>query len=180
MGGPEKLEDVHDFLLRLFMDTDLMQLPVQKYALKVYLNLSKILLSNPKSRESWLKVAFLNRRLYLHLQLWLKMTDPVHHTVTLVDKYQCDEVLKRMWNQTHLFVLQLCKCTHYQYNDTPAEHMAESEAPASQREEFLLKRANWELVGSTFTMAGLFDTQGAKFRPVFVIAQFKHGGLVQQ
>lgn len=30
MGGPEKLEDVHDFLLRLFMDTDLMQLPVQK------------------------------------------------------------------------------------------------------------------------------------------------------
>lgn len=31
MGGPEKLEDVHDFLLRLFMDTDLMQLPVQKY-----------------------------------------------------------------------------------------------------------------------------------------------------
>ncbi|ROL46799.1 Ferrochelatase, mitochondrial [Anabarilius grahami] len=29
MGGPEKLEDVHDFLLRLFMDTDLMQLPVQ-------------------------------------------------------------------------------------------------------------------------------------------------------
>lgn len=32
MGGPEKLEDVHDFLLRLFMDTDLMKLPVQKYA----------------------------------------------------------------------------------------------------------------------------------------------------
>uniref|UniRef100_A0AAY5ENS7 Ferrochelatase n=1 Tax=Electrophorus electricus TaxID=8005 RepID=A0AAY5ENS7_ELEEL len=29
MGGPEKLEDVHGFLLRLFMDTDLMQLPVQ-------------------------------------------------------------------------------------------------------------------------------------------------------
>ncbi|XP_058271277.1 ferrochelatase, mitochondrial isoform X2 [Hemibagrus wyckioides] len=29
MGGPERLEDVHDFLLRLFLDTDLMQLPVQ-------------------------------------------------------------------------------------------------------------------------------------------------------
>ncbi|CAL8384567.1 ferrochelatase, mitochondrial [Gadus morhua] len=29
MGGPEKLEDVHDFLLRLFKDTDLMKLPVQ-------------------------------------------------------------------------------------------------------------------------------------------------------
>ncbi|XP_077594055.1 ferrochelatase, mitochondrial [Stigmatopora nigra] len=29
MGGPEKLEDVHDFLLRLFMDKDLMKLPVQ-------------------------------------------------------------------------------------------------------------------------------------------------------
>uniref|UniRef100_A0A7N8X8P1 Ferrochelatase n=1 Tax=Mastacembelus armatus TaxID=205130 RepID=A0A7N8X8P1_9TELE len=29
MGGPEKLEDVHDFLLRLFMDTDLIKLPVQ-------------------------------------------------------------------------------------------------------------------------------------------------------
>lgn len=30
MGGPEKLEDVHDFLLRLFLDTDLMKLPVQR------------------------------------------------------------------------------------------------------------------------------------------------------
>ncbi|XP_046870768.1 ferrochelatase, mitochondrial isoform X4 [Hypomesus transpacificus] len=29
MGGPEKLTDVHDFLLRLFLDTDLMKLPVQ-------------------------------------------------------------------------------------------------------------------------------------------------------
>ncbi|XP_035247610.1 ferrochelatase, mitochondrial isoform X2 [Anguilla anguilla] len=29
MGGPEKLDDVHDFLFRLFMDTDLMTLPVQ-------------------------------------------------------------------------------------------------------------------------------------------------------
>ncbi|XP_038827229.1 ferrochelatase, mitochondrial isoform X3 [Salvelinus namaycush] len=29
MGGPEKLDDVHDFLLRLFSDTDLMKLPVQ-------------------------------------------------------------------------------------------------------------------------------------------------------
>ncbi|KAG5272018.1 hypothetical protein AALO_G00160740 [Alosa alosa] len=29
MGGPEKLDDVHDFLLRLFSDRDLMQLPVQ-------------------------------------------------------------------------------------------------------------------------------------------------------
>ena len=32
MGGPEKLEDVHDFLLRLFNDTDLMKLPIQRYA----------------------------------------------------------------------------------------------------------------------------------------------------
>ncbi len=31
MGGPEKLEDVREFLLRLFMDTDLIQLPVQRY-----------------------------------------------------------------------------------------------------------------------------------------------------
>ncbi|KAG9354095.1 hypothetical protein JZ751_012219 [Albula glossodonta] len=29
MGGPETLDDVHDFLFRLFMDTDLMTLPVQ-------------------------------------------------------------------------------------------------------------------------------------------------------
>ncbi|RXM91362.1 Ferrochelatase, mitochondrial [Acipenser ruthenus] len=29
MGGPEKLEDVYDFLFRLFMDRDLMTLPVQ-------------------------------------------------------------------------------------------------------------------------------------------------------
>ncbi|KAJ8402119.1 hypothetical protein AAFF_G00373540 [Aldrovandia affinis] len=29
MGGPEKLDDVHDFLFRLFMDKDLMTLPVQ-------------------------------------------------------------------------------------------------------------------------------------------------------
>ncbi|XP_053557119.1 ferrochelatase, mitochondrial [Bombina bombina] len=29
MGGPETLEDVHDFLLRLFLDKDLMSLPAQ-------------------------------------------------------------------------------------------------------------------------------------------------------
>lgn len=29
MGGPEKLDDVHDFLLRLFSDRDLMRLPAQ-------------------------------------------------------------------------------------------------------------------------------------------------------
>ncbi|XP_064258471.1 ferrochelatase, mitochondrial isoform X2 [Passer domesticus] len=29
MGGPERLDDVHDFLLRLFLDRDLMTLPVQ-------------------------------------------------------------------------------------------------------------------------------------------------------
>ncbi|XP_073476368.1 ferrochelatase, mitochondrial [Aquarana catesbeiana] len=29
MGGPETVDDVHDFLLRLFLDTDLMKLPVQ-------------------------------------------------------------------------------------------------------------------------------------------------------
>ncbi|XP_063066634.1 ferrochelatase, mitochondrial [Engraulis encrasicolus] len=31
MGGPEKLDDVHDFLLRLFSDRDLMQLPAQDH-----------------------------------------------------------------------------------------------------------------------------------------------------
>lgn len=30
MGGPEKVEDVHDFLLRLFSDKDLMQIPAQR------------------------------------------------------------------------------------------------------------------------------------------------------
>jgi len=30
MGGPEKLEDVHLFLLRLFSDRDLMKLPFQQ------------------------------------------------------------------------------------------------------------------------------------------------------
>jgi len=30
MGGPEKLDDVHSFLLRLFSDRDLMRLPFQK------------------------------------------------------------------------------------------------------------------------------------------------------
>lgn len=30
MGGPETLADVHDFLLRLFLDRDLMTLPIQK------------------------------------------------------------------------------------------------------------------------------------------------------
>ena len=29
MGGPETLDEVHDFLLNLFMDRDLIQLPVQ-------------------------------------------------------------------------------------------------------------------------------------------------------
>lgn len=31
LGGPETLEDVHDFLLRLFMDKDLIPLPAQRY-----------------------------------------------------------------------------------------------------------------------------------------------------
>jgi ferrochelatase len=31
LGGPEKLEDVHGFLLRLFLDKDLIPLPAQKY-----------------------------------------------------------------------------------------------------------------------------------------------------
>ena len=31
LGGPEKLEDVHDFLLRLFLDKDLIPLPAQRY-----------------------------------------------------------------------------------------------------------------------------------------------------
>ncbi|KAF2356947.1 Ferrochelatase [Trinorchestia longiramus] len=31
MGGPRTTEDVHDFLLRLFQDRDIIQLPVQKY-----------------------------------------------------------------------------------------------------------------------------------------------------
>jgi len=30
MGGPETLEDVHSFLLRLFSDRDLMRLPFQQ------------------------------------------------------------------------------------------------------------------------------------------------------
>jgi len=30
MGGPEKLDDVHAFLLRLFSDRDLMKLPFQQ------------------------------------------------------------------------------------------------------------------------------------------------------
>jgi len=29
MGGPEKLDDVHSFLLRLFSDRDIMTLPFQ-------------------------------------------------------------------------------------------------------------------------------------------------------
>jgi hypothetical protein len=31
MGGPEKIEDVHGFLFRLFSDHDLIPLPAQKY-----------------------------------------------------------------------------------------------------------------------------------------------------
>ena len=30
LGGPERLDDVHDFLLRLFMDKDLIPLPFQR------------------------------------------------------------------------------------------------------------------------------------------------------
>ena len=33
MGGPETLEDVSDFLLRLFSDKDLIPLPVQRFEL---------------------------------------------------------------------------------------------------------------------------------------------------
>jgi ferrochelatase len=31
LGGPERLEDVHNFLLRLFSDQDLIQLPAQRF-----------------------------------------------------------------------------------------------------------------------------------------------------
>jgi len=31
LGGPSKQEEVHDFLLRLFSDGDLIPLPMQKY-----------------------------------------------------------------------------------------------------------------------------------------------------
>jgi len=31
MGGPETLDEVHDFLLRLFHDRDLIQLPAQEW-----------------------------------------------------------------------------------------------------------------------------------------------------
>ena len=31
LGGPETTEDVHDFLLRLFLDRDLIPLPAQRY-----------------------------------------------------------------------------------------------------------------------------------------------------
>ena len=31
LGGPETLDDVHDFLLRLFMDRDIIPLPAQGY-----------------------------------------------------------------------------------------------------------------------------------------------------
>lgn len=40
MGGPEKTADVHDFLLRLFMDRDLIPLPAQKYGRIFYPNTS--------------------------------------------------------------------------------------------------------------------------------------------
>ena len=30
LGGPETVEDVHDFLLRLFLDKDLIPLPAQR------------------------------------------------------------------------------------------------------------------------------------------------------
>lgn len=33
LGGPEEVQDVHDFLLRLFSDRDLIQLPAQRYVL---------------------------------------------------------------------------------------------------------------------------------------------------
>jgi len=35
LGGPEKVDDVHDFLLRLFLDKDLIPLPAQRYDLTV-------------------------------------------------------------------------------------------------------------------------------------------------
>ena len=30
MGGPQTLDEVHDYLLRIFSDRDIMQLPAQK------------------------------------------------------------------------------------------------------------------------------------------------------
>lgn len=38
LGGPETTNDVHDFLLRLFSDKDLIPLPAQKYAAEILLH----------------------------------------------------------------------------------------------------------------------------------------------
>ncbi|KAJ8655787.1 ferrochelatase [Lichtheimia ornata] len=38
MGGPETLDDVHDFLLNLFSDRDIMKLPLQKHLAKYIAN----------------------------------------------------------------------------------------------------------------------------------------------
>lgn len=38
MGGPETLDDVHDFLLNLFSDRDIMKLPFQKHLAKYIAN----------------------------------------------------------------------------------------------------------------------------------------------
>jgi protoheme ferro-lyase len=38
MGGPETLDEVHDFLLNLFKDRDLIQLPAQRFVLFNFFN----------------------------------------------------------------------------------------------------------------------------------------------
>ncbi|CAM1154440.1 Uncharacterised protein g11230 [Pycnogonum litorale] len=35
MGGPKTLDDVHDFLLRLFLDKDIINIPVQRFEFKL-------------------------------------------------------------------------------------------------------------------------------------------------
>ena len=40
MGGPEKLDDVYDFLLRLFSDKDIMSFPAQQWVTEFSTNIA--------------------------------------------------------------------------------------------------------------------------------------------
>ncbi len=42
LGGPETLDDVHDFLLRLFLDKDLIPLPAQRWVWLICIDHNKV------------------------------------------------------------------------------------------------------------------------------------------
>ena len=72
MGGPSTLDEVHDFLLRLFSDKDLIPLPAQRYGQATMADISFFVCD--KILKIWygisLQMQHPNSRWYTELSRW--------------------------------------------------------------------------------------------------------------